>query len=180
MTDCTHVAGKALHLLDRKEIPYKPPSAKARYRPLVSNAWIQLKIVKYWRWFWRQWCSSRHWQASWHNFYLEEIYFGLQVQGSWKLIPCYREVFSHPTSPFSSLLVNGFCVATWHDHLHTSRLAQSVHIWTISNHHHKHLAIILTFKRLVIITRHFGTLSVIADGHLASPWHFFTLCMQFT
>ena len=78
----------------------------------MFNALIQLKIIQYWWWFWRQWCRDvasgidRHTDRT-------EIYFRLQIQGNQKLIPCsrtFREVFSHPYISFFHLLVNGFSV----------------------------------------------------------------------
>ena len=107
----THAALKVLHLLYRKEITYtlQPRFCKV---DLMLNALIQLKIIQYWWWFWRQWCRDvasgidRHPDRT-------EIDFRLQIQGNRKLIPCsrtFREVFNHPYISLFHLLVNGFSV----------------------------------------------------------------------
>ena len=55
----THAAGKVNLLIERRwHILYNIPSARLATGLLVSNAWIQLEIVQYWWWFWRQWCRD--------------------------------------------------------------------------------------------------------------------------
>ena len=64
---------------------------------LVSNAWIQLKIVKYWQWFWRQWWRDVASGADRHL----DITFGLQVVESSSLLSVlFREAFSRPYISF--------------------------------------------------------------------------------
>ena len=56
---------------------------------LMFNVLIQLKIIHYWWWFWRQWCTDvasgidRHPDRT-------EIDFRLQILGNRRLIPCSR------------------------------------------------------------------------------------------
>ena len=79
----------------RWHILYNPTSAGL----LVSNAWIQLKIVQYWWCYWRHWCRDvasgidRHPDRT-------EIYFRLQIHGNQKLIlVSVLLLFIHPSSP---------------------------------------------------------------------------------
>ena len=39
-------------------IPYNPSSARLATGLFVFNAWIQLNVVQYRWWFWRQWCRG--------------------------------------------------------------------------------------------------------------------------
>ena len=100
---------KRLHLLYRKEITYtlQPRFCKV---DLMLNALIQLKIIQYWWWFWRQWCRDvasgidRHPDRT-------EIDCRYRVIESSSLVPVlFWEVFSHPYISLFHLLVNGFSV----------------------------------------------------------------------
>ena len=72
---------------------------------LVSKAWFQLKIVKYWQWFWRQRCRD---VASGTDRYLD-ITFGLLVVENSSLVSIlFREAFSHPYIHFFSIIVKTF------------------------------------------------------------------------
>ena len=94
--------------IERKwHIPLKSPSPRLATGFLVSNAWIQLKLVLYWWWFCRQWCRDVASGADRHL----DITFGLQVVESSSLVSVlFREVFSHPYISFFHLLVKGFSV----------------------------------------------------------------------
>ena len=85
----THAPWKVLHLLYRKEITYTLQSrfCKLTTGLLMLNVLIQIKIIQYWWWFWRQWCRD---VASGIDKHPDrtEIYFRLQIQGNRKLIPC--------------------------------------------------------------------------------------------
>ena len=78
----------------------------------MFNALIQLKIIQYWWWFWRQRCRDvapgidRHPDRT--EFILDCRY---RVIESSSLVPVlFREVFSHPYISFFHLLVNDFSV----------------------------------------------------------------------
>ena len=102
----------------RLHIPYNPASARLTTGLLILNALIQLKIIQYWWWLWRQWCRD---VASGIDKHPDrtEIYFRLKfisdcryrVIESSSLVPVlFREVFSHPYISFFHLLVNVFFV----------------------------------------------------------------------
>ena len=81
----------------RWHIPNKPPFTRLATSLLVSNAWIQHKIVQYWWWFLSQWCRDVASGAYRH------LYIGLQVVEAHPLFPYFLEKRSAiPTSPFFS------------------------------------------------------------------------------
>ena len=89
----------------RWHVSKKSPFPRLATGLLVSNSWIQLKIVLYWRWYWRQWCRDVASGADRHL----DITFGLQVVERSLLVSVpFREVFSHPYISFLYLLVNVF------------------------------------------------------------------------
>ena len=74
---------------------------------LVSITWIQLKIIKHWQWFWRQWCRDVASGADRHL----DITFGLQLVESSSLVSVlFRETFNHPYISIFHLQVYGFSV----------------------------------------------------------------------
>ena len=87
--------------------PKKSPFPRLATGLWVSNAWIQLKIVQYWWWCWRQWCRD---VASGTDRHLD-ITFGLQVVESSSLVSVlFREASNHPFNSFFHLQVTGFSV----------------------------------------------------------------------
>ena len=96
----------------RLHIPYNPASARLTIGLLMFNALIQLKIIQYWWWFWRQWCRDLH-QALTGILTEQKLISDCRyrVIKSTSLVPVlFREVFSHPYISFFHLLVNGFSV----------------------------------------------------------------------
>ena len=68
---------------------------------------LSVQIVKYWWWFWRQWCRDVASDTDRHL----DITFGLQVVERSSLVSVLvREAFNHPYISFFHLLVNGFSV----------------------------------------------------------------------
>ena len=100
---CPHEAGKALHLMDRKDKAYTPFTRLATGL-LMSSAWIQHKIVQYWWWFLRQWCRD-------------------VALGTVSVL--LREAISHPYISFFHLLVNGFPVTCNNNNYHFHQLLQT-------------------------------------------------------
>ena len=104
----THAALKVLHLLYRKEITYtlQPRFCKV---DLMLNALIQLKIMQYWWWFWRQWCRDILTGILTEHKLISDCRY--RVIESSSLVPVlFREVFSHPYISLFHLLVNVFSV----------------------------------------------------------------------
>ena len=90
----------------------QPASARLTIGLLMFNALIQLKIIQYWWWFWRQWCRD---VASGIDRHPDRTEIDLDcryrvIENSSLVSVLFREVFSHPYISFFHLLVNGFSV----------------------------------------------------------------------
>ena len=93
----------------RLHIPYNPASARLTIGLLMFNALIQLKILQYWWWFWRQWYRDVASGILTEQKLISDCRY--RVIESSSLVPVlFREVFSHPYMSLFHLLVNGFSV----------------------------------------------------------------------
>ena len=95
----------------RLHIPYNPASARLTTGLLILNALIQLKIIQYWWWFWKQWCRDVASGIDKHpdRTEIDFRFCRYMVIESSSLVPVlFREGFSHPYISFFHLLVNGF------------------------------------------------------------------------
>ena len=112
MTNHTHMQLEkyyTCYIERRVHIPYNPASARLTIGLLMFNALIQLKIIQYWWWLWRQWCRDIASGILTEQKLIPDCRY--RVIESSSLVPVlFREVFSHPYISFFHLPVNGFSV----------------------------------------------------------------------